>query len=70
MSKQNTTLSPELEALLGASRSIQDLDLNSLEKSIRDQIYTLDDEAVVYPGHGPQTTVGQEIATNPFVNGG
>ena len=36
MSKQNTTLSPALEALLGASRSIQDLDLNSLEKSIRD----------------------------------
>ena len=43
-------------------------DFPTLERSIREQIYTLDDETVVLPGHGPQTTVGQEKATNPFVS--
>ena len=27
-------------------------------------------ETVVYPGHGPATTIGRELATNPFLNGG
>jgi glyoxylase-like metal-dependent hydrolase (beta-lactamase superfamily II) len=40
-----------------------------LEQSIRQQIYTLPDETVVYPGHGPDTTVGAEKATNPYVAG-
>jgi glyoxylase-like metal-dependent hydrolase (beta-lactamase superfamily II) len=30
---------------------------------------TLPDEAVVLPGHGPQTTVGAERRTNPFLTG-
>jgi hydroxyacylglutathione hydrolase len=30
---------------------------------------TLDDEIVVYPGHGPPTTIGREKAGNPFMNG-
>jgi glyoxylase-like metal-dependent hydrolase (beta-lactamase superfamily II) len=41
--------------------------LAQLEKSIRTQIYTLPDATVVYPGHGPETTVGNEKATNPYV---
>jgi len=40
-----------------------------LEAGIRTKLYTLPDETVVYPGHGPVTTVGQEKRTNPFVNG-
>ncbi len=40
-----------------------------LEKSIRTQIYTLPDATVLYPGHGPETTVGREKATNPYVRG-
>ncbi len=40
-----------------------------LEQSIREQIYTLPDETVVYPGHGPDTTVEAEKSTNPYVNG-
>lgn len=40
-----------------------------LAESIRSQIYTLPDETVLYPGHGPETTVGRERATNPFVRG-
>ena len=27
-------------------------------------------DTVVYPGHGPTTTIGREVATNPFLNGG
>jgi hydroxyacylglutathione hydrolase len=40
-----------------------------LEKSIREQIYSLPDSTVVYPGHGPKTTVGDEKAGNPYVTG-
>ena len=42
-------------------------DFEVLEKSIRERIYTLPDDTVVVPGHGPNTTVGREKATNPFV---
>jgi len=38
-----------------------------LEKSIREQIYTLPDDTVVFPGHGQRTTVGAEKETNPYV---
>jgi glyoxylase-like metal-dependent hydrolase (beta-lactamase superfamily II) len=44
-------------------------DFPTLEKSIRERIYTLPDETVVVPGHGPGTTVGYEKGTNPFVRG-
>lgn len=37
--------------------------------SINSQILTLDDETVVYSGHGPETTVGRERRQNPFLNG-
>ncbi|WP_415907532.1 MBL fold metallo-hydrolase [Oleiharenicola sp. Vm1] len=42
-------------------------DFPTLERSIREQIYTLPDETVVLPGHGPRTTVGDEKEGNPFV---
>lgn len=41
-----------------------------LEKSIREQVYSLEDETVLHPGHGPETTVGREAAANPFVRRG
>lgn len=44
-------------------------DFATLEKSIRERIYTLPDETVVICGHGPDTTVGRERRTNPFVRG-
>lgn len=40
-----------------------------LEKSIREQIYTLPDETRLLSGHGPETTVGEEKRNNPFVSG-
>ncbi len=44
-------------------------DFAELERSIRTQIYTLPPATVVYPGHGPATTVGEEKSLNPFVRG-
>jgi glyoxylase-like metal-dependent hydrolase (beta-lactamase superfamily II) len=41
----------------------------TLERSIREQVYSLDDSTRLVCGHGPDTTVGQERATNPFVRG-
>ena len=43
-------------------------DWNVLVKSIRSQIYSLPDETRLLPGHGPETTVGQEKSGNPFVH--
>ncbi len=39
-----------------------------LEQSIRDQLYTLPEDTRVVCGHGPDTTIGREKATNPFVS--
>ena len=38
-----------------------------LEHSIQSKLYTLPDQTVVYPGHGPATTIGREKRGNPFV---
>ncbi|HEY3473415.1 MAG TPA: MBL fold metallo-hydrolase [Anaerolineales bacterium] len=40
-----------------------------LEHSILTQIFTLPDETRLLSGHGPETTVGEEKRTNPFVGG-
>lgn len=36
--------------------------------SIREKLLVLDDKTIVYPGHGPSTTIGQERLANGFVN--
>ncbi len=38
-----------------------------LENSIKTKLYTLPDDTIVYPGHGPETTIGQEKRGNPFI---
>ncbi len=40
-----------------------------LMRSIRDKLLALPDETIVYPGHGPETTIGQERRHNPFLRG-
>jgi glyoxylase-like metal-dependent hydrolase (beta-lactamase superfamily II) len=42
-------------------------DWDTLENSIRTQIFTLPDETRLLSGHGPETKVGQEKQFNPFV---
>src|SRR5699024_945317 len=39
-----------------------------LEASIRNHLYRLNDQYTVYPGHGPETTIGNEKRNNPFVS--
>ena len=41
-----------------------------LMRSIRERLLTLPDETRVYSGHGPQTTIGNERAHNPFLQAG
>jgi glyoxylase-like metal-dependent hydrolase (beta-lactamase superfamily II) len=38
--------------------------------SIRNVLYALPSKTVVYPGHGPATTIEEEKLLNPFVLGG
>ncbi len=38
-----------------------------LEQSIRRELYVLDSETLVIPGHGPATTIGEEAESNPYV---
>lgn len=42
-------------------------DETALFSTIEKEILTLPDETVLYPGHGPKTTVGQERISNPFL---
>jgi len=41
-----------------------------LLEGIRRKLFTLLEDTVVYPGHGPVTTVGHEMRTNPFLSVG
>ncbi|MCH6575385.1 MAG: MBL fold metallo-hydrolase [Bacteroidetes bacterium] len=41
-----------------------------LKKSIHDKLIPLDRDTIVYSGHGPETTIGREIDTNPFLKPG
>ena len=42
-------------------------DFQTLIASIRHVLFSFGDDAIVYPGHGPTTTIGQERRTNPFL---
>lgn len=44
-------------------------DYDTLIASIHNRLMPLPDDTTVIPGHGPVTTIGQERATNPFVEG-
>ncbi len=36
--------------------------------SIKNKLFKLDDNTIVYPGHGPDCTIGNERDTNPFID--
>lgn len=42
-------------------------DFDELLSSIRTQLFTLPADTVAYPGHGPSTTIADEIRSNPFL---
>ncbi len=45
-------------------------DYATLIATIRNVLFAFGDEAVVHPGHGPDTTIGQERRNNPFLQNG
>lgn len=42
-------------------------DFSAIEKSIKNRLFTLDEEMLVITGHGPSTTIGDEVRNNPFI---
>ncbi len=58
------------DALFKSSIGRTDLpggDYAQLIQAIQSKLLTLPDNTVVFPGHGPSTTIGQEKAFNPYV---
>lgn len=69
-----TLASPELlfsgDTLFAGSIGRSDLpggDTATLIGVIKDKLFSFSDDTTVLPGHGPETTVGEERRTNPFV---
>src|SRR3712207_6798230 len=61
------------DALFAGSVGRTDLfggSIDLLMRSIDERLLTLPDETKVYPGHGPETTIGDERRHNPFLQGG
>lgn len=44
-------------------------DFNQIQASIKHRLYTLDEATAVVTGHGPATSIGDELRHNPYVNG-
>jgi hydroxyacylglutathione hydrolase len=49
---------------LGGTRNRKDYEMQ--RDAVKEKILSLDDKVILYPGHGPATTVGEEKANNPF----
>ncbi len=43
-------------------------DYQQIEQSIKNRLYTLDEDTLVIAGHGKSTTIGEELRENPFVH--
>jgi glyoxylase-like metal-dependent hydrolase (beta-lactamase superfamily II) len=41
--------------------------MSTLVRSVKDKLFVLPDDTVVYPGHGDSTTIGHEKKYNPFI---
>lgn len=57
------------DALFAGSIGRSDLpggDHEQLMTNIRSRLFTLPPDTVVYPGHGPETTISEEMKSNPF----
>ena len=58
------------DTLFGESVGRTDLptgSMSTLVRSVKDKLFELPDDVVVYPGHGDSTTIGHEKKYNPFI---
>jgi glyoxylase-like metal-dependent hydrolase (beta-lactamase superfamily II) len=73
ISKSGDTMPPHLfvgDTLFAGSIGRTDLpggDYETLLAAITGTLFRFPDESIVHSGHGPETTIGRERATNPFV---
>ena len=73
IAKKGDTSPPHLfvgDTLFAGSIGRTDLpggDYETLLKAITEVLFAFPDESIVYSGHGPETTIGHERRTNPFV---
>ena len=66
--EENIILSADVLFHLSIGRTDLPLgDYDTLIKSIKEKLLILEDKMVVYPGHGPSTTIGFERQNNPFL---
>ena len=42
-------------------------DSKQLQKSVKEKVFILDSKTIIYPGHGEQTSIEEEIENNPFI---
>ena len=47
--------------------TVNGVEINGIVRSIKQRLYTLDEDATVVTGHGPDTRLGDEMRENPFV---
>lgn len=60
------------DTLFEGSIGRSDLEGGNFEQlldSIKNKLFTLPADTIVYPGHGPQTTIGREAGFNPYLKG-
>ena len=73
IAKTGDTAAPHLfvgDTLFAGSIGRTDLpggDYDTLLRSITETLFRFPDASIVYSGHGPETTIGREKTTNPFV---
>jgi len=52
---------------IGRTQGLPETSRTQLLTSITDKLLPLGDDVTIYPGHGPETTIGRERKQNPFV---
>ena len=62
----NDTLVRAVQAPYAETTTIRG-DQATIVRSIKQRLYTLDEDATVITGHGPDTRLGDEMRENPFV---
>lgn len=66
-SKQAVTGDVLFQDSIGRTQGLPKTSMPQLMQSIREKLLPLGDGFTIYPGHGPETTIGRERKQNPFL---